>query len=201
MPPRPGPHRGRVFGVAPVVVGSARYAEPVDIARDDDALSWAGDDDPTLAAAAPVTGRSVSPALGGDDVPAATGPSPAGPTPTGPSPTEELDELDDRAAQSQASGMSSAALVTLGVLGGVYLLYTIGWIVGGLRLQDVVGFLGVEPAASVPAIFVASAAPAIWFAAATLLTRGRAAWQRFAWLAAGAVLLVPWPFAMIGTGL
>lgn len=96
--------------------------------------------------------------------------------------------------------MSSAALVSFGVLGGIYLLYTVGWIVGGLRLNDIAGFI-VAPTASVPAIIVAILAPAVWFGVTFLLTRGRATWLRFVWLVAGAVLLVPWPFAMLGTGL
>ncbi len=98
--------------------------------------------------------------------------------------------------------MGNAALIALGVLGGVYLLYTIGWIVGGLRLQDVIPFLLPETAvarvAYAFALWIAVAAPAIWFSATVLLTRRSRSWVRFVWLAGGVVLLVPWPFAMIG---
>lgn len=172
-----------------------RYSERV-TSRDDDALSWAGDDDPTLVSAPT-----------GD--PAAAVPRGAAPEPlpqTGSSRTEHAaDEHDPvehgpAAVPAETPAMSSAALVSLGVLGGIYLLYTVGWIVGGLRLNGVAGFI-VAPTASVPAVVAAILAPPIWFGVTLLLTRGRPAWLRFAWLIAGAVLLVPWPFAMIGTGL
>ncbi|MEH3089088.1 MAG: DNA polymerase III subunit gamma/tau [Microbacterium arborescens] len=167
--------------------------------RDDDALSWAGDDDPTLASGppeaavvadpAPATGTardtSSAPSRSDPEAPPAgdivsSGTAPSGDDDEGPAPA------------------SSAALVSLGILGGIYLLYTIGWIVGGLRINAVAGFI-VAPTASLPAVIVAMFAPAVWFGVTYLLTRGRATWQRFAWLVAGAVLLVPWPFAMLGT--
>ena len=44
----------------------------------------------------------------------------------------------------------------------------------------------------------AIAAPALWFLASWVLTRGRAAWIRVAVLLAGVVLLVPWPFVTVG---
>ncbi|MDD7962654.1 DNA polymerase III subunit gamma/tau [Microbacterium thalli] len=161
--------------------------------RDDDALSWAGDDDPTLVSAPPAD-EPAAPRRSNADVSAITTTPAAASVPSGNA--SEPDDTDgDRAA-----GMSSAALVSLGVLGGIYLLYTIGWIVGGLRMNGVVGFL-VAPPSFVPAAIVAVLAPAIWFGVAFLLTRERPSWQRFAWLAAGVVLLVPWPFVMIGTGL
>lgn len=90
------------------------------------------------------------------------------------------------------------ALVAYGIVGGIYLLFTIGWIVGGLRLQTVAPALLVSPAAYVPFFWLAVLAPAIWFAATMLLTRTSAVWVRFVWLVAGIVLLVPWPFIMIG---
>ncbi|SDQ12870.1 hypothetical protein [Microbacterium sp. cf332] len=160
--------------------------------RDDDALSWAGDDDPTLVSA-PTRDSGL-----------ASRPSDAAAPPTHPSepaPAQDLESAGDPGtADAGRPAMSSAALVSFGVLGGIYLLYTVGWIVGGLRLNDIAGFI-VAPTASVPAIIVAILAPAVWFGVTFLLTRGRATWLRFVWLVAGAVLLVPWPFAMLGTGL
>jgi hypothetical protein len=38
----------------------------------------------------------------------------------------------------------------------------------------------------------------VWFATELVVTRGRRLWVRFAWLVAGVVLLVPWPFIMVG---
>lgn len=185
MPPRPGPHRGRVFGVAE----RPRYAGIVTRPSDDDALSWAGDDDPTLV---PGTDARVRPTADGDA--SAAGEHPAGESATAVQPEDEVAHADASAP------LSNAALILLGVFGGVYLLYTIGWLVGGLRLQTVAVFL-VAPTVSIPALVLAVAAPFVWFVATYLLTRGRAAWLRLVWLAAGAVLLVPWPFAMLGSGL
>ena len=94
--------------------------------------------------------------------------------------------------------MGNAALVSLGILGGVYLLWTIGWIVGGLRLQPIANFL-VSPAGFLPAYWLAVLAPAMWFAVVFVATRSSATWIRILWLVVGAILLVPWPFIMIGT--
>lgn len=175
-----------------------RYSERV-TRRDDDALSWAGDDDPTL-----VSGHAETPVVAAAPAAAAT---PAAPPADARLDTDEAAPVDVAPAEAESpddepsdgtAPASSAALVSLGILGGIYLLYTIGWVVGGLRINAVAGFI-VAPTASLPAVIVAIFAPAVWFGVAYLLTRGRATWQRFAWLIAGAVLLVPWPFAMLGT--
>lgn len=88
-------------------------------------------------------------------------------------------------------------LLILGIVGGVYLLYTVGWIVGGLRLRPLASFL-VADAMFLPWFVLAIAAPALWFLASWVLTRGRASWIRVAVLLAGVVLLVPWPFVTVG---
>lgn len=158
------------------------------MSRDDDALSWGGDDDPTLEVGAPRRGidAPARPAL------------PDGFTAVGKGSDEVVEAGDLAADAGEPAQIGNVALVALGVLGGVYLLYTIGWIIGGLRLQVIAPALLVSPVAYVPAFWLAVLAPAVWFGATLLLTRGRAAWLRFVWLAAGAVLLVPWPFIMIG---
>ncbi len=93
--------------------------------------------------------------------------------------------------------MGNALLITVGVVGGIFLLYTIGWIVGGLRLEGTAQFL-VSPLAYQFGFWLAVAAPAVWFATVFLLTRGARAWVRIVWLLAGVALLVPWPFIMTG---
>lgn len=110
---------------------------------------------------------------------------------------ESSGPLEPEAGPTPARASGNAALIALGVLGGVYLLYTIGWIVGGLRLQDSAMFL-VSPAAYVPALWLAVCAPAIWFGSVLVLARKAGAWVRWLWLALGVVLLLPWPFVMIG---
>lgn len=164
------------------------------MSRDDDALSWEGDEDPTLDVG---TARRA---------PERVAPDPAAPvlpdgyTAVGRGSGEVVrpEEAAADDAQADAAQIGNVALVALGILGGVYLLYTIGWIIGGLRLQVIAPALLVSPVAYVPAFWLAVLAPFLWFSTTLLLTRGRPTWHRFAWLAAGAVLLVPWPFIMIG---
>ncbi len=164
---------------------------PVTTGRDDDALSWDGDDDPTL----DVGAKSVEPD------PAATAPAAL------PDGFDAVGKGSDAVGRLRADGtvamptepapVGNATLIALGVFGGVYLLYAIGWLIGGLRLQDVALFV-VSPMAYVPTFALAVASPIVWFAAVYLLTRDRKPWLRIAWFLAGAALLVPWPFIMVG---
>ncbi|WP_407358305.1 hypothetical protein LTA6_003387 [Microbacterium sp. LTA6] len=93
--------------------------------------------------------------------------------------------------------MSTAMLVTLGIVGGIYLLYTVGWVIGGLRLKPLTALI-VADAMFVPWFVLAIAAPALWFLTSWILTRGRATWIRLLVLLVGVVLLVPWPFVTVG---
>ena len=70
-------------------------------------------------------------------------------------------------------------------------------IVGGLRLQGTAQFL-VSPVGYQAALWLAIAAPLLWFVAAYVLSRTARTWVRLVWLVAGLVLLVPWPFVMVG---
>lgn len=148
---------------------------------DDEALAWDGDDDPTLAA------------------PKRAEPLPQGFAVVGKG-SVEFERAAEAAAQAEAEpapALSNATLLSLGVFGGVYLIYVIGWIIGGLRLG--LFALAAVPAPMYYASFVlAAAAPVIWFATTYLLTRGAKSWLRIVWLFAGVLLLVPWPFLMVG---
>lgn len=101
------------------------------------------------------------------------------------------------ADETDRPGISNAMLLVLGVVGGVYLLYTIGWVVAGLRLRPLASFL-VDDAMFLPWFVLAIAAPALWFLASWVLTKGKAGWIRIAVLIAGVVLLIPWPFVTVG---
>lgn len=162
--------------------------------RDDDAFSWEGDDDPTLRA-----GEDVAPVA-----------LPKGYTAVGKGSGSVLsdgasatDVVEQSAATAPAQA-GNAALVALGVLGGVYLLYTIGWIIGGLRLQGVAAFLlsstGAAPptwqAGNLVMVWLAVAVPPLWFLTVLLVTRASRLWVRLTWLIAGAVLLIPWPLLL-----
>jgi hypothetical protein len=164
---------------------------------DDDALSWAGDeDDPTLDPGAP---EGAAPASRPADAPepAAAPPEPA----VEPEPEQRpADETTTGEPEPAPRRLGDAALVTLGVLGGVYLLWTVGWLLGAMRLR---ALIQMQPDAVVDPMFHGSMvlgilAPAIWFGGAWFLTRGRPAWLRIAALLVGVVVLVPWPFVMVG---
>ena len=147
-------------------------------ARDeDDAFRWDGDDDPTLS----VTPDAVASSA------AVTAPEPD------PVPEEPRDE-------QEPAGIGNVALVAYGVLGGVYALWTAGWVIGALRLKGrIEGLSGsVADVMFQGTMVLAIIAPAIWFLVSLLGTRGKQAWQRFLWLGIGVLVLIPWPFMMVG---
>lgn len=169
--------------------------------RDDDALGWAGDDDPTLASGP----RSVEPVQepgrehGRESVTANVAPEPeqASEIPDGWSVAGPTTAVQAQAARNAAAPASSVMLITLGILAGVYLLYTIGWFIGIGRIANSL----VDPVAQFMfslGLWLAVAAPAAWFGATFWLTGARPR-TRIAWLLAGAVLLAPLPF-VLGTG-
>lgn len=164
--------------------------------RDDDALRWEGDDDPTLdvGAAAP-----AAPAAPRDDPAAEPVALPDGFTAVGKdSASVGRIEADGSVVMpGEREPLSTATLLALGVLAGVYLLFTIGWIVGGIRLQGTAQYL-VSPVGYQAAFWLAVIAPVVWFGTAYVLTRSAKAWVWISCLVAGLVLLVPWPFVMVG---
>lgn len=90
---------------------------------------------------------------------------------------------------------SSALLIGLGVFGGVFLLYIVGWIIAVQRTT--------APFSNLLAAFMyqlgeilAIASPAVWFFAVLLLTKDRRAVARILWLVLGVVILAPWPFIL-----
>lgn len=174
--------------------------------RDEDAFRWEGDDDPAPVeppAALPPGFRAVG--RGSAAVPAAE--TEAGSPPVRPG-VEAAAESHTTSAtdDSGPDGMGNAALIALGILGGIYLLFSIGWLIGGLRVHGIASFLvsgdGIAPpvwtTGNAAAVGLAVAAPALWFTAVYTLTRRAAAWLRWVLLAAGVVLLVPWPFIVVG---
>ena len=107
--------------------------------------------------------------------------------------TPAADDLETGDDAELVSGMSAPVLVSLGVLGGIYLLYTIGWFVSLGRFLyrfttdlELIAFHTEQVLAIV-------AAP-LWFTVTVLLTRDRKPTVRLTWLLVGALLLVPWSF-------
>lgn len=152
---------------------------------DDDALSWDGDDDPTLSVGG---GRDAAPAA-----------LPDGFTPVGRGSRDVGRIAPDGtvAAPVERAPMGNVTLVTLGILGGVYLLYALGWAIGGLRLQGRAAYL-VTDVMFQGSFWLAVLAAPLWFATVFLLTRGARVWVRLVWLFAGVALLLPWPFVLVG---
>ncbi|MCA1306105.1 DNA polymerase III subunit gamma/tau [Microbacterium esteraromaticum] len=152
---------------------------------EDDALSWAGDD--ALEARRPEQRTpKATPAGRPKSAEASAGAS---------DPATSADAMEDDGDES----IGTVALLMLGILGGVYLLYSVGWFVGGAGMLSKAMFM-------LPAPFyfgslgIAVLAPALWFAAVLVLTRDSKTWVRFTGLIVGALLLVPWPFVVAGGG-
>ena len=99
---------------------------------------------------------------------------------------------------AEKPSIPSVLLITYGILGGIYLIYTLGWVITVQRLNG-------ARAASTEVLnaimfqlgeFLAIASPAIWFGAAFLLTRGRKPIVRLLILLAGIIAVLPWPFVL-----
>lgn len=177
--------------------------------RDDDALSWGGDDDPTLD-----VGEKRAPEPGADALePEPLQPAPAprsapapesAPAPQSAHPRAVSDERhpepsaeasDDRDATTSGS-LGNVGLVGIGMVAATFLLFAIGWLVAGFRLRD--AGLPIPDVTVVALTIGAGLAPLVWFVTVLALTRGRRTWQRFLMLILGIVLLVPWPFLSLG---
>ena len=89
----------------------------------------------------------------------------------------------------------SGALVGMGVFGGVYLLYTVAWLISGSTLS-VSGGTGTATVFLEFLRVLAIMAPALWYAATVWLAHSARSRTRFLWLVIGAVVLIPWPFIL-----
>ncbi|QJU54291.1 DNA polymerase III subunit gamma/tau [Herbiconiux sp. KACC 21604] len=166
--------------------------------RDDDeeGLGWAGDDDPTLT---PVGVPARRPAAGSAAGATAGGAEAAAPRKTV---LDEAEEAEDRAAESELAAaeaesaqLNSAALIGYGVIGGVYLLFTIGWIVSFARYQQPIDVDFTVLSHRIAQALAVAAVP-LWFVATLLLTQRKDVRWTFLWLVVGVLVLVPWPFLM-----
>lgn len=170
----------------------------------DDALSWDGDE--SDAPPKPVSGERRSPAPVEPTTSrqtAAESPADAQTAADLPDGWSAVGRGSDAVSHAEDVGdderapLSTGTLLTLGIVGGIYLLYSVGWVVGGLRLKPLANLI-VADAMYVPWFVLAVAAPALWFLATWVLTRTKAGWIRIALLLVGVVLLVPWPFVTVG---
>ncbi|WP_203135458.1 DNA polymerase III subunit gamma/tau [Microbacterium sp. JZ31] len=160
---------------------------------DDDALSWEGDEDLRSSASQEKSRswrrgrRKVG--RGSEDVLSAD-----------PAADAEIEAPEPEAdAEAEPEPMGNAALIGVGVLAGIYTLYAVGWALGSFRLRDVqTAGGGVADVMFQAAMWLGILSPVIWFFVTMHVTRRAPRWQRFVGLAIGIVLLVPWPFVMMG---
>ncbi|KQZ08654.1 hypothetical protein ASD23_09665 [Agromyces sp. Root1464] len=160
---------------------------------DDDALRWEGDDDPTLAPGWKTVGSPTS---------AAPRPDAAAEAHGGADARGAVEELGDESAVDEPEGADAAAqtgsaeLVVLGVLGGIYLLYAIGWLITALGEAQIFADPVAQFMYGLGSWFAVIAAP-LWFGTVLWLASGNRR-ARLVWLIVGAVLLVPIPFILRG---
>ena len=115
----------------------------------------------------------------------------------------DLDEIESAAEPRQQ--LSNGALVLLGVIGGLYLIYTYVWMTWAQYYSGVntavAANSGVIGGALQQIVFwAAPVAPALWFLSAILLNRGRSTRRLALALIAGAILLVPVPMLVSSGG-
>lgn len=142
---------------------------------DDEALTWAGGRDPSHYETPEVRPQKPQKPAGSTTKPAAA--------------TADADDDGDEAPPAT----SAVVLVSLGILGGIYLLYTIGWFVSWQRFLYASADELELIAFHVQQVLAIVGAP-LWFVVTLLLTRERKPQVRLLWLLVGALVLIPWPF-------
>lgn len=163
---------------------------------DEDAFRWDGDEDPeTSRPRAPRRGKSRADSDADDARTRSHNPRPRNPD------SQASEVAAQESAEAAAEGekqqqMSSALLVVLGVLGGIYLLYTVGWALTAVRHAAAVSQGGMQLAGEVERWMATIASP-LWFVVVLYLSRGHRT-ARVIWLVVGALVLAPWPFIMGG---
>lgn len=106
-----------------------------------------------------------------------------------------LDSAEPVQPDPDEPGMSSALLVTLGVFGGVFVLFVVGWIITVQRLAVTNANPFFEFMSRLGDV-LAVVSPAAWFFGVLLLTRERRSGVRLLWMLVGVLLLAPWPFVL-----
>ena len=104
----------------------------------------------------------------------------------------------DSADNAKTASSGSFLMISYGILSGVYLIYTIGWLVSVFNdnrkpFDDFLTELMYQVGE-----YLAIASPVLWFVTALVLTRGRKPIVRLLALLLGAVVVIPWPFVLLG---
>lgn len=160
---------------------------------DDEALNWAGDDarqrgGGTWSVPKRREGASLSPSPESEKV-------------IEPNQVIEPVEINDDSVSSSSSTSGSTtsgnvgdsvALVATGVFAGVFLLFTVAWLITALRnpvqIADPLGNFMFQ----LGLWFAVAAGPATFVGA--LIAGNSRLWVRFVCLVAGAVIVIPWPY-------
>jgi hypothetical protein len=82
-------------------------------------------------------------------------------------------------------------LVIYGIFGGIYLLFTVAWLITALRTTVATGTPLDDIMTQASTILAVAAAPA-WFIASLALAAGRPSWVRILALIVGVIVLLPW---------
>jgi len=101
-------------------------------------------------------------------------------------------EVDEPAEQ-----LSSVLLITYGVIAGIYLLYTVGWIFAAVRTSSPSADVLVQIMFQLGQFFAIAGAP-FWFSTVFVLTRSRKPAVRLLWLVIGLLVFLPLPFILGG---
>ena len=111
--------------------------------------------------------------------------------------TSPLQTSSDEPVEARAT-MPAPLLITYGILVGIYLIYTLGWVITVQRLNgvrvassDALGNIMFQLGEA-----LAMTSPVIWLAAVFLLTRGRKPIVRLLWGLIGLLAVLPWPFVL-----
>lgn len=147
-------------------------------------------------AAEPVETPAAEPqasAIGAEDAPASANAVLAGEQLSDPASRDELDE--DAGTRQQ---LSNGALVVLGVIGGLYLLYSWVWLswaqyYSGVNEQVASASGSLGGVLQLAVFWAAPLAPALWFFSVLALNRGAKTLRIALWLLGGAVVLFPLP--------
>ncbi|TAL45570.1 MAG: hypothetical protein EPN91_01910 [Salinibacterium sp.] len=113
------------------------------------------------------------------------------PEPDKPAPSAKVSHHE----HEEAPPTSALVLIVYGILGGAYLIYTIGWVISIQRSTTVL------PSLFANLMFrlgegLAIGSPIIWFVAVFLLTRHRSLGSRLLWLLLGLAVVIPWSFVL-----
>ena len=142
--------------------------------HEEDALSWLGDDD-RLTTGSPLSAKRD-----------------AGGASSVKKPQNVASSADSKTSEPP-QGLSSAALIGFGIFGGVYLLFSVAWLITALRnpteILDPLGNSMFQLG-----VWLAVASPAIWFGAVLYLGRNSKVITKLLFLLLGVLVLIPWPY-------